>query len=273
MSARTKAGRSTPLSFGEGGGGVRLHSCGLLVFTCWLVLALGSPAQTPPALEKLADGVYVFTTYSGTGKDVIPANGLLVTTSQGLVMVDTGWDTTAVKAVLQLAKQETKQSVTLALVTHAHIDRYGGIEAMRARGIKVVSTLVVARLAESLDITGIAPELPFDTTLTVGGTAIQVWYPGPGHSPDNIIVYVPRAKVLFGGCFIKSSGAKDLGNVEDADLREWDANLKRTLERYKAATIIVPGHGPAGGMELLSNTQKLLNAALPRKLPDEDEQE
>jgi metallo-beta-lactamase class B len=244
-----------------------------LLAASFCFLLTHAAAQTPPALEKLADGVYMFTTYLGTGKDLIPANGLLVRTPQGLVMVDTGSDTASIKTVLQLARQATGQNVTLAIVTHAHNDRYGGAEALAARKIKAVATVMTARLCQSAGIDGILPELAVDTTLTIGGTPLQIWYPGPGHAPDNIVVYVPQAKVLFGGCFVKSAGSKDLGNLADADLPEWSTNLKRVYDRYKNAAIVVPGHGPAGGPELLGHTQKLLNAALPKAQSQEDEQE
>ena len=46
-----------------------------------------------------------------------------------------------------------------------------------------------------------------------GTYSIEAFYPGPGHSPDNIVVWIPEARVLFGGCLVKSAGAKGLAAV------------------------------------------------------------
>lgn len=38
-------------------------------------------------------------------------------------------------------------------------------------------------------------------------------------------MWVPRTRVFFGGCFLKSPDAADLGDVADADLAAWPASL------------------------------------------------
>jgi metallo-beta-lactamase class B len=43
-----------------------------------------------------------------------------------------------------------------------------------------------------------------DTTFNIAGVTLQAYYPGAGHTRDNIVVWVPQDKVLFGGCLIKS---------------------------------------------------------------------
>ena len=41
---------------------------------------------------------------------------------------------------------------------------------------------------------------------------LRVFYPGPGHTSDNITVGIDSTDIAFGGCLIKDSKAKSLGN-------------------------------------------------------------
>jgi hypothetical protein len=38
-----------------------------------------------------------------------------------------------------------------------------------------------------------------------------VFFPGAAHSADNVVVYFPKKRLLFGGCMIKP---KELGYLE-----------------------------------------------------------
>ena len=63
---------------------------------------------------------------------------------------------------------------------------------------------------------------------------LKVFYPGPGHTSDNITVGIDGTDIAFGGCLIKDSKAKSLGNLGDADteaLRRVSARLVRRSPR------------------------------------------
>ena len=93
-------------------------------------------------------------------------------------------------------------------------------------------------------------------TLTFGDEVVRVIYPGPAHSPDNVVVHFPSRDLLFGGCMIKAG--KSIGNVLDADLEHWEAAV-HALEPL-GASVVVPGHGLVGGRELLQNTIDVVRA-------------
>jgi glyoxylase-like metal-dependent hydrolase (beta-lactamase superfamily II) len=94
---------------------------------------------------------------------------------------------------------------------------------------------------------------------------LEVFYPGPAHSRDNVVVWLPGQRVLFGTCAVRAAGTTALGNVADADVAEWPASIRRVLERYPQAEVVVPGHGEVGGVELLRHTITLAEqAARPR---------
>jgi glyoxylase-like metal-dependent hydrolase (beta-lactamase superfamily II) len=85
-----------------------------------------------------------------------------------------------------------------------------------------------------------------------------LWPQLPGHAPDNIVVWFPDQRILFGGCLIKSASADGLGFTGDADLATWPEAVRRVAARYHP-TLVVPGHGPlALGDAPLRHTLDLL---------------
>ncbi len=40
--------------------------------------------------------------------------------------------------------------------------------------------------------------------IKINNISLEVFYPGEGHSKDNITIWIPEYKVLFGGCFNKN---------------------------------------------------------------------
>src|SRR5690606_5099180 len=98
-------------------------------------------------------------------------------------------------------------------------------------------------------------------TVRLGGRVVEVYYPGPGHAPDNVVVWVAEERVLFGGCFVKSADAPNLGYTGDADIAAWPGAVTRVAERYPEAALVVPGHGAVGDRSLLDHTIHLARQA------------
>ena len=81
---------------------------------------------------------------------------------------------------------------------------------------------------------------------------------GAAHTVDNIVVWIPDEKILFGGCMIKELKANNLGNIVDADIDAWPKTLKTVRSEFSMAKIVIPGHGLYGGIELIDHTIDLL---------------
>ena len=222
------------------------------------LLALQSAAPPVVRVVRIAPRVYVHTTYGEFQGTTVPANGLLVPTTAGTVLIDTGWDEAQTAQLLRYAADSLHQLVCLAIVTHAHTDRVAGTALLQAQGIRVISTPLTARRAVADGYA--APEAAFrtDTTLRIGNTRLELHYPGPGHAPDNIVVWLPQTRVLFGGCLVKDAQATSLGNLADADLAHWPVAVAEVARRYPNARLVVPGHYVWGGQEALRHTLELL---------------
>jgi metallo-beta-lactamase class B len=94
--------------------------------------------------------------------------------------------------------------------------------------------------------------------LELAGKPIKCWYPGGGHTKDNIVVWLPDENVLFAGCMLKEMKSKTLGNLADADIKSWPGTIEKVIRKYKNVEIVIPGHGLWGGPELLKHTRELL---------------
>ena len=77
------------------------------------------------------------------------------------------------------------------------------------------------------------------TELTVGGTRLLLQPAGPSHTPEDLVVYLPKEKVLFAGDLVFRNRIPFVGQANSG---HWIESLQ-TLLKFDA-TVIVPGHGP-----------------------------
>jgi metallo-beta-lactamase class B len=230
-----------------------------ITFLLFLPACLFGQVRSPVKLSKIEDSVWMHTTYKLYNTINLPANGLIIQTSAGLVLIDTPWDDSLTVELLDSTKKRFNQDVVLAIITHAHIDRIGGIHTLHKRGIKVVSTALTCQKAKELGYEIPEPVFSTDTTFIIGNQQIEYFYPGAGHTIDNSVVWLPERKILFGGCLVKSASSTNLGNIADADLKEWPRSIHTLMKKFPTAHMIVPGHGEWGSSTLLRHTLDLLS--------------
>lgn len=227
-----------------------------------------SPTQITNAdqsiiLTKLNNNVWAHKSYNYFNGIKFDHNGLIVSTSKGIVLIDTAWDTVEnqekTEELLQMIQKHFKKKVVKAIVTHAHDDSIGGIQALLDKGIDVHSTQLTATLAKKFGYPSPQPTLDKKPVLKVGNTKIETFYPGEGHSQDNIVVWLPQSKILFGGCFIKDLAATNLGNLSDANVDQWDDSVQKVIDKYPKVKTVIPGHGAWGDKSLLYHTIDLVH--------------
>lgn len=212
-------------------------------------------------LSKIDDKLWVYTTSFMINGSNVPANGMIAVSSDGLVLIDTPWNDEKTKELIKFAEKTFGESIALAVITHAHNDRVGGIHVLLENNIRAISTKMTADLAEKGGFDRPLTEIKNDVEpIDVGDVRLEIYYPGAGHTSDNITVWFPEEKLLFGGCFIKSMDSTNLGNLADADLKQWPISLETVMTGYPDIQTVVPGHGNWGGEELLEHTMELLKA-------------
>lgn len=210
-------------------------------------------------LSKINEDIWIHTSYQQYEGYRTPSNGLIVITSEGTVLIDTPWSNDQTKELIKLLKEEYKEEIELAIITHAHTDRIGGIDTLLEHKIDVRSTKLTEEEADKNGFQKPSPVLDNNPLIEVGDTSIEVYYPGEGHTIDNITVWLPEYKVLFGGCLIKSLSSRDLGSIADANVSQWPESVQNVKDKYPDTKVVIPGHGKSGGVELIDHTLNLLN--------------
>lgn len=216
-------------------------------------------------LVKVSDSVWVHTSYFDYNGWPTPSNGMIIDTSAGLVLIDTPWTCDQTIELLNTAWQMFRKKVVLAVITHAHQDRIGGIAALIGDKIRVISTDQTAQLAERAGYprpeSAIVQEV-MSITIGVSDSTIETYYPGPAHTADNITVYLATEKVLFGGCIVKPLDSNNLGNISEGSVTNYQQAVQNLIDHYGdfGPAIVIPGHGNWGGPGLLTHTLNLAKA-------------
>lgn len=220
-----------------------------------------------PSLQRIADGVWIHKSYRHVEPwGAVLSQGLVVKTEGGLALVDTAWTDEDTAALLTLIERETGESPDIAVITHAHSDKMGGVKALQDAGIggRAHPFTNEDAPARGLRRTMFSILDGRDREMLLGAQdeqGITAYYPGAGHTRDNIVVYYAPAKVLFGGCLIRPGESDDLGNTADGDVGHWAQAVRNVAAAFPEAEIVIPSHGAMGGRELLDHTIALAEKA------------
>jgi glyoxylase-like metal-dependent hydrolase (beta-lactamase superfamily II) len=176
------------------------------------------------------------------------------------VVIDALGSPALAEALLAEIDRVTGLPVTHVIVTHYHADHIYGLQAFKARGAQVIahsagreylnSDTAALRLEASrrelapwVDArTRLVPAdrwIDGDTVLDLGGERFELRHAGPSHTPEDIVVFLPRARVLFAGDLVFRGRIPFVGQ---ADSRGWIAALDALIPLRPA--LVVPGHGP-----------------------------
>lgn len=215
----------------------------------------------PVTLSKIADNVWVHTSnYRIPGQAPIPVNGLVIVDGDDVILADAAWGELATISLLETVKKDIGKPVTKLITTHHHADRVMGVDAAEREGIQVFTHPDTPALAASkgwpVPNTSVSALREPQSRTKVG--TIEIAYPGHGHAGDNLIVYVPSAKVLYGGCAVRGAEAKGLGNTRDADIKKWATSLAWAKATYPEAELVVPGHGKGADLSLIDRTLQMI---------------
>lgn len=231
-----------------------------------------------PEFRKLADDVYV---YVGKLND---SNAMAIVTTDGVVLVDTGNNTTDTRELLNHIQSVTSVPVRYVVITQNHNDHSGGAALFSPPATTIVHERVAKQWASLRphqitawrrrfpERTAALERLnPVDTvqsvgdrlTLHLGGKEIQLIYVDDPYNPGDIAVWLPKERILHASM----AGYKD----RHPDIRPdyshgTTAGLLKQLKAYLALRpeIVVPAHGPVGRGWLLETMIEYLLLARDR---------
>jgi cyclase len=254
----------------------RIAFAAVFVFaaTAWVVWAHAATGEKAE-FRQVADGVYAFI---GKRND---ANALVVVTSEGVVVVDTGNNPPETRLLQQFTRSVTAQPVRYVVITQNHGDHTGGTPLFAPPATTVVHERVARdwakwrpyqikswrkRFAErAAALKGVHPldhAVSFSdrVTLRLGGKTIELLYVDDPYNPGDIAVWLPESGVMHAGF---------VGYIDrHPDIRPdyshgTTAGMLRQLEVFSALKprVMIPAHGPLGDVrDLHALTDYLLLA-------------
>ncbi len=238
---------------------VQVFTLTLFLLTVTINLVFGQNVATAdeklPALkiQKLNDTVYIHTSFERfDGFGVVASNGLVFLNNKKAYIIDTPTSSEDTKRLVDWF-QVRGYTIKGSISTHFHDDSAAGIAWLNSNAIPTYANKLTNDL---LDESGKAQATNSieETSYWLINDQIEVFYPGAGHTIDNVVVWLPQQSILFGGCFVKSNS---LGNLSDSDVEVWPESARNLISRYGNATLVVPGHGEVGDVSLLESTLKL----------------
>jgi glyoxylase-like metal-dependent hydrolase (beta-lactamase superfamily II) len=212
-------------------------------------------------IQQLNDSVYLHTSFQVIdGFGLVDSNGLVVLVGKDAYIVDTPWSAEDTEKLLDWIAARgftAKGSVS----THFHADRTAGIEFLNLKSIPTYASALTNQILKASAKPQAANEFDSDDYWLVEDQ-IDIFFPGGGHSRDNVVVWLPHQQILFGGCLIRPQETESLGNTSDAVISEWSTSVANVQAKFGRAKIVVPGHGKIGDVSLLEHTRKLTASAV-----------
>jgi glyoxylase-like metal-dependent hydrolase (beta-lactamase superfamily II) len=231
------------------------------VVTATLVLPLGAQAVAV-VFKPVAPNVYAYVgdtegrTYDN---EALNANIGLVVTPAGAVLIDPGATFKTGATIAAAAKAVTPQPIKWVVNTGGQDHRWLGNGYFKGQGAEVIAHAgaeadMKARGPEHLRANalvlkgkqdGTEPVFPTrwlqgpDNTLDFGGVKLQFVYRNGGHTPGDMLVYLPATGVVFTGDVVYTD--RILGLHPVSKTKTWVASFE-ALEALKPS-VVVPGHG------------------------------
>ena len=214
--------------------------------------------------EQIAPDIWQHTTYLDLpGFGAVPSNGLLVIDGDTAVLVDTAWTDDQTRDIVDWAGTRLGKSIRAAVVTHAHQDKMGGMAALHDADIATFAHHRSNAIAPEKDLRPARSDLRFGEDGWPTGPVpamlgpVRVFYPGAGHTADNITIAVEGSDIAFGGCLIKHADADGLGNLADADAGNYANAVARFAAAFPHARTIAMSHSRPGDRRAITRTASL----------------
>lgn len=222
--------------------------------------------------SKLADGIYAYTAEGD------PNSGVIIG-EDGVMVIDARATPVMAQDLIRRVREVTDKPFKYVVLTHYHAVRVLGaaafkapyviashptLELIRERGRQDFKSEVgrFPRLFDAVDsVPGLTwPNLTFERSMTLFMGKREVWlmHLGRAHTKGDIVVWLPREKILFSGDLVEQGATPYCG---DAYLTDWP----QTLERAKSLGVrkLVPGRGnammtPAASRKAIETTQSFI---------------
>jgi glyoxylase-like metal-dependent hydrolase (beta-lactamase superfamily II) len=237
--------------------------------------------ETNYDLTRIADGVFVI--FGPTDLQTRENRGFrnnvgIVLTDKGVVIIDPGGSAWSGEMVVERISSISSEPIIAIFNTHAHDDHWMGNEGIKRNypDAVIYAHPIAKRKIEGSDGerslesvnqrtqgTGgnekvVPPDKALDdnTIVSFGTTRFRIHHAGAAHTNNDLLVELIDQRVLFTGDIVRNGmiGLIDEEGSFKGNIAVIDKILDDDFSFY------VPGHGPAGGMDVPELYRRYLNA-------------
>ena len=210
---------------------------------------------------RIAEGIYSFTAEGDAMIHGWGANQGFIITSEGVVVVDTGFTRFRAEELRSEIRKITDYPIALVINTHDHSDHVFGNSVIADIGTPIMShetcnknvsqygigrmesyrsDIETVRTAlEGLDILPSSETYESDFSFDLGEKRFEIIHPDRGaHTFGDTMVFLPNDGVLFTGDVMWE---KYHPNLEDANIQGWMTSLEEISQLELRH--VLPGHG------------------------------
>jgi cyclase len=203
-----------------------------------VVLLFSASTWAAPQVTAIGPDLYAYISDSDGS-----ANSTFLVGREGILVVDTGFDTTEGGKLLREIRKVSQLPVLYVINTHYHPDHQGG-NSVVGPNATIVSTDFTrdrtrAVMQSSPQFHFTPADVTFNQKLTIylEPHSVEIYFPGKAHTSGDALVYFPQQRsIAMGDLFLnRSCPAMDQGSVENW-IKALDEALARPLDK------VVPGH-------------------------------
>jgi cyclase len=216
---------------------------------------------------EIASGVYALIQPGGA------TDAGFIVERDGVVIIDTLMTRTLAEGLMAEVRRVTDAPVKYIVNTHWHGDHVFGNAVLPSAPIVAHDTcredllsewdshraflrdLYPAAWPEVSTLEAVPPNVTFDQSLTLHleSRPLELRFYGRAHTRGDVVAHLPTEGVTFAGDL---AFHKYIPNARDGFPSDWVAAASR-FEKL-AADVIVPGHGPLGGMANVTEMRECL---------------
>jgi cyclase len=228
-------------------------------------------AELPPTqVEEVSPGVFAFVQPDGSWG--LNNTGFIVG-RDAVLAIDSCFTERRTRSLMDAIRHQAGQRPVRTLVnTHHHGDHtFGNYLFLPGATIVGHERCREAVLAEGLGAKGFFPAVEWGAIEVTPPTVtfedrLDLWaderkveliFVGPAHTTNDIVAWMPERKVLFAGDVIFNGGAPF---ALAGSIQGWLEALERL--RALGAEVIVPGHGPICGPEVIDDVAAYMRLVL-----------
>jgi glyoxylase-like metal-dependent hydrolase (beta-lactamase superfamily II) len=243
------------------------------VLLAGILAAAAGPPPTPLTVRRLAPDVYAVPGDTGRGSEGRPNAGFVVT-PDGVVVIDALASPAQGNQLVRAVRSITSKPIKWVVLTHHHPDHHFGAVVFRRLGARIIAhpdRRVLASdagedalIADWVRVVGLDAMRGFEfadtpdravtgsDTVAIDQQVLVLIHPGAAHSAGDLLVWLPRERILFAGDVLVEDGVSMVVDGNSSTLLQALSLIERLRPR-----VIVPGHGviPRPGTDLVRRTR------------------